>query len=319
MLAAETLGGGAMAEISIGAAVGEGFGLIRRKPLAVLAWGLCQALMMGLVFGLVGAALLPSYVEMFRQAAAGAQPSPAAMQAMAQGQSVSFLLNFVSLVLNAILWCAVLRAVIHPERGAFAYLRLGMAEILLVFLLIGFVFAFVIASVIVGLGLGILVGVLSLMHAAVVGGILAVVGFLAMLVALIYVGLRVTLIAPILVDTGKLEIGEAWKLTRGKVSSLLAIGLIVFVILTVLEMIVVVLLGVIGFGALSALAGGLANLPTFFRQSPQLWMGRLAPLLAGFGLVLIPLWGCVLAILGAPWGRAYLDLRPRGDIAETFA
>jgi hypothetical protein len=48
-------------------------------------------------------------------------------------------------------------------------------------------------------------------------------------------------------------------------------------------------------------------------------LGRLAPLLVVLAVVGVPLYGCVLAITGAPWARAYRDLEPRGDVAETFA
>src|ERR1700722_5299627 len=51
-------GGRDMAEISIDGAVGAGFGLIRRKPLTVLAWGLVQALGVVPFFGAYAVFLL---------------------------------------------------------------------------------------------------------------------------------------------------------------------------------------------------------------------------------------------------------------------
>jgi hypothetical protein len=76
----------------------------------------------------------------------------------------------------------------------------------------------------------------------------------------------------------------------------------------------------VGVGGLAAIAGGLRNIPTLFRSLPPMAIvSRLAPLLVTLGLLWIPLSGAVMAIMGAPWARAYLDLRPPRDVAATFA
>ncbi len=42
-------------------------------------------------------------------------------------------------------------------------------------------------------------------------------------------------------------------------------------------------------------------------------------MLAIMAVLWVPLSGCLAAVMGAPWARAYRDLRPKRDIAETFA
>jgi hypothetical protein len=57
----------------------------------------------------------------------------------------------------------------------------------------------------------------------------------------------------------------------------------------------------------------------FQHQAPQAIFGRLMPMLAVMAVIWLPLSGGLLAVMGAPWAKAYRDLRPKGDIAETFA
>ena len=76
-----------MATFSIGEAVGSGFALIRREPVAVMAWGLTYFVVAILpqivMFGL----LLPDFITIFREAATSAAAetgtaTPAQLQQM---------------------------------------------------------------------------------------------------------------------------------------------------------------------------------------------------------------------------------------------
>jgi hypothetical protein len=243
----------------------------------------------------------------------------ASQQTMAQSQALSYLVDLVGLMVNVVIYCAVFRAVLHPDQGRFAYLRLGLSELFLgVIVLVGY-FAFVIGLVIAIIPIGIVVGVLYATHLVAAAVVVGIIGGLAVLVAAVYLALRISLIGAMIVDDGRFHLGEAWTLTKGKTVSLFALGLVLFLILLAAEAVIGLVLAGIGFGALGAMAGGLQALPTFFQQPPQLLFARLAPLLAVLALVWIPLAGCAVAVMGAPWARVYLDLRPRRDIAETFA
>jgi hypothetical protein len=307
-----------MAEISVGEAIGEGFSLIRRKPFVVLTWGSLQIGLIVLAFALLGPLYMATFSEAFRQARSGGT-APPDLQGMMQAQSLSYLVNFGSLVISAVTSCAVFRAVLHPEQGRFAYLRLGPAELYLGFLYIGGSIALAIGLVVAMIPVAIVVFVLIGAHAGAAAAIFGVVAGIAAIVALVYLALRVSLVGPMMVDDGQFRLTEAWALTRGKVPGLLAIVLLLALIFIAAELILGLLLVALGLGVLSAIAGGVQNLPALFQQPPQVIFGKLAPLIAILALIWIPLSGCAAAVIGAPWARAYRDLRPPRDIAETFA
>jgi hypothetical protein len=152
----------------------------------------------------------------------------------------------------------------------------------------------------------------------VVAAIVGVVAAIAALATVVYLALRLAFVGPMTVDYGRFQLTEAWALSRGRVSSLLAIALVVFLVLIAIETVVGLILLALGLGVLASVAGGLNNLATFFQQPPQALIGRLVPMLIVFAVVLVPMYGGILAIISAPWARAYRDLRPSGDISETF-
>jgi hypothetical protein len=308
-----------MAEIAVGEAVGEGFGLIRRKPLAVLTWGLLQTSLIVLAFMAVAPMYAALIAAAVRQAQTGAAAAPPDLQGMMQAQSLVYLVDMASFVASAVTSCAVFRAVLRPEQGAFAYLRLGAAELYLAVL----IFA---GAMVVGVGMFVamipillVVFVLVGLHAGAAAAIFGVVVAIAAVVAAFYLGLRVSLVGPMMVDDGQFRLTEAWALTKGKVVGLLAIGLLLMLILIAGEIILGLIMVVAGAGVLGVLAGGLQNIPVLLQQQPQALVGRLTPFLAIAALVWIPLSGCAAAVVSAPWARAYRDLRPKRDIAETFA
>jgi hypothetical protein len=90
------------------------------------------------------------------------------------------------------------------------------------------------------------------------------------------------------------------------------------VIFIVIEAVVGALTVALGLGVLSQAAGGLQNLPTFFSQPPAKIFASVAPALVVIGLFAIPVSGALMAIMGAPWARAYRDLA-QPDVAATFA
>jgi hypothetical protein len=307
--------GRGMAQIAVGGAINEGFSLIRRHPGSVLLWGLAR---MALAVG-VFALYAPVYFAIVQAARSGA--GPAALQGnpqLLQAQSLSYLLNIVQLVLSAVISCAVFRAVLHPEQSRFAYLRVGATEFFVAVLLLGAGFAFGVGLIGVILVAAIVIALLAVMHlvwAAVIVGILATI---AALVAVVYVGLRFSMVGPMIVEDGKFHLGESWSLTKGHVGSLFSIGLLIFVVAIVAEIVLVILLVAIGAGALTAIAGGLHNIPVLFQEPPQVLFARLGPILVIAAILWIPFVGALSAIMAAPWARAYRDLAPP-DLAATFA
>lgn len=306
-------------EISIGGAVGEGFGLIRNKPVTVLVWGLIQGGFFVLLFAIMLAIYAP-IIAMATHSRPGAAPDPAMLQTMTQGQSMIYLFDLVSFLFSAVTYCAVWRAVLKPDQGRFAYLRIGAAELYLALIVLVGSFAFGIGLVVAMIPIAIVVGILIGTHQIAAAIIFGVIAGIAAFCGLIYVLLRLSLVGPMTVDEGQLRFAEAWALTRGKVAGLLAVALVLFAVIIALEIVIGLFMVLIGVGGLAALAGGLRNVPTLFQTLPPMGVaGKLAPLLAALVLLWIPLSGAIMAIVGAPWARAYLDLKPPRDIASTFA
>ncbi|HKT54473.1 MAG TPA: hypothetical protein VJP88_08470 [Caulobacteraceae bacterium] len=305
-----------MAQVSIGAAIESGFRLIGRRPLAVLGWGLLHALIL-----LVTVALFaPIYAAIIQASALGQNPA-AAMQSMngqfLQMQALSYLLDIGEIGVSSVVYCAIWRSVIHPDQAKFAYLRAGAPELFLGILTIGAAFAFFMGFFVFAVVVGVVIGVLVVSHAGLAAAILGVIAIFGALIAMVYVALRFSLAGPMMVADGKFHLGESWTLTRGHVGALFMVALTLMVVLIAIEIVFVILLFAIGLGAVSALAGGLQNLATWAQQPGML--GRLAPLLLVFAALWIPLSGAMAAVIGAPWASAYLDLKPKEDVAALFA
>lgn len=304
-----------MAEIAVGGAINEGFSLIRRHPGSVLLWGLAR---MALAVGVI-ALYAPVYFSVFQAVRAGA--GPAAFQNNPQilaVQSLSYLIDVLQLGVSAVVSCAVFRAVLHPERSQFGFLRVGATEFFVAVLLLGAGFVVGIGLVFVVLIAAIVIALLAVMHlvwAAVIVGIVAAIAAIAVLV---YLALRFSMVGPMIVEDGKFHLGESWALTKGHVGSLFMIGLLLLVVALVAEIVFVIVLVAIGAGALTAIAGGLSNVPALFQEPPQVLLSRLGPVLVIAAVVWIPFVGCMGAIMAAPWARAYRDLQPP-DLAATFA
>jgi len=311
--------GASMGEISVGGAISEGFSLIRRAPVTVLVWGAVQAGLAVLVF----AVLSPVYIAVAEAVRAGAAGGAGAQAlatnpALAQVQGLSYLLDLVELGVGVVLYCAAFRAVLHPERGQFAYLRIGMSELYLGALWVGAYIALFIGLLAVVVGVAIVVGIFAVLHLVAVAVGIAVLATLILIAGLLYVALRFSLVGPMIVDDGKFHFEEAWALTRGHVLRLFLILLVLGLAAMAGGLVLSILFVAIGVGGLAAVAGGFGNLQGFFQQPIGAIIARLSPVLVLGVLIWIPYVGCMNAIIMAPWARAYRDLKPV-DVAAAFA
>ena len=154
-----------MATFSIGDAIGSGFGLIRRRPLSVWAWGLTYLILAGLPAMAMFGWMAPDYFSFLHRvlstpAGAGEPPDPALFMPMQMKAMMLQPVMFVgSLVGRAVLVAAVFRAVLEPRNKAFASMRLGAQELWLGLLMLAIgilavVLIVVVAIVAVAIGLG---------------------------------------------------------------------------------------------------------------------------------------------------------------------
>jgi len=309
-----------MADISVGAAIGAGFDLIRRRPVSVLVWGAIVVGLQVLATVLFAPLYTATYGAIFQGMANGAPPDVAALQSphVRSLQGLSQLFNLAQLLITAVVYCAVFRAVLHPERSAFAYLRLGAPEFFLVVLIFAAFVALFIGLLILIIPTSIVIGVtVALTHG---GGaaalILLPIVMLAMMAAAIFIGLRFAFVGPMMVEDGKFHLFESWSLTRGRVLSLFLLGLGLFGIFLLIDVVLLAIMLAAGAVEVQSL-GGVAQVLAQLRASPMALAGKLAPLLAGIAVVEIPIAGCLMAIGAAPWARAYRDMLP--DAAHVFA
>jgi hypothetical protein len=307
-----------MAAISIGDAIGEGFGLIRRRPVSVLTWGAARTVFSFSVVALMAPIFMTMFTGALSAAKTGGAPPTAELASIMQLQGLNSLLSIGGAFLGTILYCAVTRSVLFPEQSRFAYMRVGAAELFLFLLTFGLSIVLVIALVIAFIPVGIVVAIAAASHAPALGVLVGFAVGIAALVFLLWAVCRLAMVGPMTVQDGKFHLFDAWTMTRGHAGTLFLIGLCLFVILFVIGAVIGVVVIALGFGLVGQAVGGFQNLPSFFRQPPATIMASLVPFIVVVGLIQIPITGCTLAIIGAPWARAYRDLAPP-DVAATFA
>lgn len=310
-----------MAGFSIGAAVGEGFGLIKRRPLSVFAWGLLTILPAAASMGVMLPAmesLTGSMVEAAAEGEAAAGAMPDSMMAhMMQMQAVLAPLNAIRFVLGVVIYTAIVRAVVRPRETSFFSLRLGMDElrvfVVSVALVIGAVLAAILLSLLgvaVGAGLWQIVGPAKGLVTAllVIGGIIG-----AMLL-----GGRLSLIVPATVRFRTFAFAEGWNLGKGRSWAL--VGVMVLLVLIVIGIEIVV--GGVVAGVILAVAGasGFDQIVIADAGNPFAGMHDMArahwPWLAVAVVVGAMLYGMLTAILTAPFASV---VRQLSDTSETPA
>jgi hypothetical protein len=309
-----------VAKIQVRAAIVAGVGLIRRRPLSMLAWGVLPVLLQ--VATLL--AVAPIYLTLFGPALQamggyhpGVAPPPPPTQSF-QLQGLVQLANLVELVVGAVISCAIWRSILHPERSSFASVRVGKPELLFAVLSFAGTIALTVGLIVLLIPTFILGGIVGgISHDVNIAMAVALPAFtLVALVVACYLLLRFSLVGPMMVADGRFHLFESWSRTRGHVGSLLLVGLGVFGLALLCQIVVLVVLFAIGGAAVFAV-GGLGAVTTMIQHSPQALLGKLWPFLAGYSVLLIPIDGCLAAIIGAPWARVYQDLHP--DTSDVFA
>ena len=306
-----------MSEISVGAAVGAGFQLIAKRPLSVLLWGLLRVGFVAVVLALYAPVLLSIIAQMpaIEQAAAANQSPDAMMGPMMSQmmllQGLGFLVQIGGLFVTSMIYCAVVRAVVHPEQRLFGGVRLSGPEFYVVILSFAGSFALVFALLIVLIPFIIVVAILASQHQFAAMGIVIGLGVLVLVLGLILIALRFAFVVPMMVDDGKFHLFESWTLTKGRVGSLFLIGLCLLLVALAVEGVLGALFVGLVLGALTFAAGGLEGIPAFFQahaQDPAALIPILAPSLILLVVLLIPVEGALMAIFIAPWARAYRDV-----------
>jgi hypothetical protein len=304
-----------VSDIGIDRTVWSGFRLARRHPAAFGLW-----VVVDMVLGLGPSALLmalmgPNFLDLVRHSAeTNGQPDQSAvMSLLARAQGLNGLSLLASLVLYAMLYGAIFRAVLRPTENRWGYLRLGRDELRLGVLLVIFYLGFVAL-----LAMAIFVAVLLTAAAAIaspgLGVAIGVVLTIALVCGLIWLAARLSMVLPMSFDERRFRIAEAWALTRGHTKSLLLLAVLLVLLGVAIAVVMFAVLGA-AVAAFVASFSDAQQMQTFFTQPTDDVMRELTP----WGLAAAALSAIVstfgLVIFTAPWAEAYRQIT--GDRAAT--
>ena len=298
----------------------EGFRLVRRNPMALVAWTLLYAVLsLASVFAMSNA--IGPMIEWSERAEtlenATQTPTPADMMAMFQqfGEvilSVAWLLP-VSLVVGAVLMAAVARAVLNPRAGGFGYLRLGMDElrVFVVTLVLGILMVFA------WLAMWIVVAVLAGIAGATGADwlwLFVILGGLAGVGAIIWLAVRLSLAVPITVAENRFAFFDSFGVTRGRFWPLFGMAVIAVVMVLVVQ-----LLSAIVTMPLALMTGqemwsfGATEDPEALRAA----LDVSNPWVIASALAEAVVYALTVGVLYAPFAAAYRDIKELGPETPT--
>lgn len=283
----------------------EGFRIVRRDPLAMLAWALLYIVTFALAFALVGG----SIIALAQQAEAlkgVADPSMEELAPLFGGYMLVFaVVGPLSILVSTVLTAAIVRAVLEPGARRFGFMRIGMDELRL-FGVYVVLFALVCVYYLV---VAVVCGVLGAMAAASNQPWLFIPIFLvamAAILGLIWLSVRFSLVAPIVVAEKRIAIFDSFKMTKGRFWPLFGMAILAGVM-----SLVVSLLGmVIGLPFQLGLSGPFEQIKAGQAMLPILMQS--APLVLGWALVNAVVSALQLAVLYAPFSAAYRDIKAAG-------
>lgn len=248
-----------MAGFSAADAAFTGFRVVWQRPWAVAIWAVVQ-FVVSLTLNLFMAATAGGTFSQLAQV--GAQPGadPQKMMALLQEAApTSVVMLIATLVLAAVFFAAMNRAVMRPAESRFGYLRLAADELrqlglFVVLLALAFALYLAVALVVVVV-VSILAALLGAGAQTGVGLVMAV--LLPVLVCLfIFLGVRLSLASPLTFASGRIHVFGSWSMTRHRFWPLFGAYLIAFA----LSFVVTVLTFAIAVLAVAILGGGLQAL-----------------------------------------------------------
>ncbi len=307
-----------MSEIAITRAAFAGFVILRRKPWAPLVWSLLYAVVLGGLVIFLGGAFFQVVGRILAMRGTGATPSPQMLLGFFGGiLGAYFLMIVVFWVLGAVINMAVVRAVMEPEAGAFAYLRLGRAELWL--MLANFIL-FILYSI-VSTAMAIPIALISVFAITMVPRDFApfvTLPFQLVTWALtIWLGLRFSMVAPMIFADRKFRLFESWSVTRGLTGRLFLVGVVMVAVAFGIYLVLAGLGLAVGVPMFLQFANSITA-EDFLRQTPaQVW-NQVEPFVALY-IVIVWLGSTVLfPLFFAPWPEVYRQLK-RGELAVTFS
>lgn len=302
-----------MAGFSASAAMLSGFRLIGRHPVAVLVWGLVYVAvtlvpLIALFWGELPA-LLGLYAKMMQGLMAGAPPTLADPE-MARMQGVLAAFEFTQVALNllgvTLVSSAVYRAVLEPERKAFAYLRVGaqelwvalsLAGLYLMLIFVGFTGVLSVGLIAQGVGPG-----------SWGGGLVVFLAGFGVLALVIWLALRLSLAAPMSFAGRRFELARAWPLTQGQGWRLVGLALALASLILLVQMALATIGDVLGIGAALSKIDDLKA----FLANPAANPGLMAPAVLGLAVLQVLTSALSFTLWTTPFAELYRELSKPG-------
>jgi len=294
-----------MGSFSAGAAIGAGFRMIGREPVAFMVWCLAMLMLGVLPQGWVFSQMFGMFGRLAQLSAQGAA-DPAIgdmfqLQAqMMQLQPISYASSIVS---QTLVVGAIFRAMLRPEERSWFFLRLGPRELWL---------GLVVLVLAVMIFMGMFALMIPVMIVAGVGAAAKVeaIAFLAPLLMFVAFGVAIWLLirlsmAPVMsFARSTFVLFESWPFTRGHALKMFGVALALVIIVWLLEL----LFGAAAFVAIAA-QGPLDQLFKADAANPFAGFARLG---FGFWAGLAVGWAVLstffCAIFGAAWAEIFRSL-----------
>jgi hypothetical protein len=294
----------------------EGFRLVRRNPLALVAWALVYAVLsLGALVAVAG--IVEPLIEWSERAEAleSSNPTPAEFGAMFQAFGQIFLqiswLIPISLFVSAVLAAAVARGVLNPKAKGFGYLRCGMDEVRVtaVTFVLGLLMTLLCVAVVMVIGM---IGGFSTASGANWGWLIALAAGLGGFGLVIWLAVRLSLAVPITVAENRMAFFDSFAVTKGRFWPLLGMAIIAGVmtlIISFLSSIITMPLGMMS---------GMEGMNFGPNSDPELLRAALDisnPWVIASSLVEAIVYALTVGVMYAPFAAAYRDIKGLG--AET--
>jgi hypothetical protein len=287
----------------------SGIRFVRERPRTVAIWAGAQ-IILSLAFGGIAVALMGPYLAQLQGLSRQTPADPTQVMAVFSHLAPLYAIALpLSLLINAVIYAAMARAVLRPADEGLGYLRLGADEVRqILLLLLWVVVAF--AGEIIG---GIVLGIPTVILIIVAKGAQPLILFLCFLVAfaaVIYCVIRLSLASALTFDSRRIDLFGSWTLTKGQFWKMLgAYGLVL-----VLALVIIILVSIIT-AAVAAVLGGIGGMAAMFSGGT----GSIGDFFAPARLAVTVIWAIVTPLFWAlflmPPAEIYRHLSGAADPA----
>lgn len=289
----------------------EGFRLVRRKPLALVAWTLLYAVVSLASLFAVSRAMGPlSRVTEMAEAMEGVTSPPQAdIAALFQALGEVFLsigwLFPVSIAVGAMLAAAVARGVLMPRAGGFGYLKLGMDEVRVVVVTVVLTVLWIVLLMALVFLVGIAAGIAQASGSSVAVLVALAVGLAGVLLS-IWLAVRLCLAVPITVAQKKIAIFDSFSVTKGRFWPLLGMIILTAVMVAIIAILASII--TMPLGMMSGLGSWSMGSEATDMAAMQARFDITNPWVIGSAFVEAAVYALTVGVMYAPFAAAYRDI-----------